>query len=108
MRTFLLCALFFAAASLSACAARPLTDSEFRGFCYTAIGHRTSCDTISICNDFDTNVLSAKHASRQACRQGCDQVYNRLYGPSMLDGCDPTVLMAYNWCQKYCNTNYPE
>jgi len=102
--------LFFAvlcvAAFLGGCAPKPLTDSEFRGFCYTSIGRLTSCDTFSICNDFDSNVLSVHHASRQACSDACSAVYNRLYGPNQFDGCDATVLMASNWCNKYCNTNY--
>lgn len=101
----LLCAM---ATGLGGCASRPLSDSEFRGFCYTAIGHRTSCDTITICNEFDSDVLSAKFPSRHACSEGCSTVYNRLYGPYLFDGCSPTVLMAYNWCMKYCNTNYAE
>lgn len=94
---------------LAACSiSRPLTDSEFRGFCYTSIGRRASCDTISICNDFDTSVLSVKHASREACVKACQDVYNRLYVPNEFDGCVPTVMMANNWCAKYCNTNYPK
>ncbi len=109
MRIFPLCVLILATLGLGACGvSRPLTDSEFRGFCYTAVGHRTSCDTITICNEYDTDVLSAKHASRDACAQACQQVYDRLYGPNEFNGCGPTVLLGYNWCTKYCNTNYPQ
>ena len=108
MRMLLLAALCLLAAGLGGCASKPLSDSEFRGFCYTAIGHRTSCDTISLCNEYDADVLSVKHASRQACGEGCQAVYNRLYTPNLFDGCSPTVLMAFNWCKKYCNTNYDE
>jgi hypothetical protein len=97
-----------AALLLVGCAQRPLSDTEFRGFCYTTIGHRNSCDTLGICDDYDTNVLSEKHASKQACNEKCAAVYNNLYVPNLLDGCTSTVLMAYNWCQKYCNTNYSE
>ena len=107
MRIFSLCVLLGAPVALAGCgASRPLTDSEFRGFCYTAIGHRTSCDTITICNEYDSDVLSAKHGSLQDCANGCQTVYNRIYGPNQFNGCGPTVLMAYNWCMKYCNTNY--
>lgn len=108
MKTFLLCTLLLAAVALDGCASRPLSDSEFRGFCYTNVGRHNSCDTIAICNEYDSDVLSVKHASRQACSQGCDAVYNRLYGPNEFDGCGPTVLAGYNWCKKYCNTNYPQ
>ena len=93
-------------AVLGACTPRPLTDSEFRGFCYTSLGRRASCDTITICNEYDSDVLSVKHATREDCAKGCDTVYNRQYVPNEFDGCSPTVLMAYNWCMKYCNTNY--
>lgn len=107
MRMFALGVLLSLVAALAGCGvSRPLTDSEFRGFCYTAIGHRTSCDTITICNEYDTDVLSVKHASQEACSQGCQTVYNRIYGPNQFNGCGPTVLMAYNWCKKYCTTNY--
>jgi hypothetical protein len=88
-------------------ASRPLSDTEFRGFCYTSVTHRASCDTISICNEYDSNVLSVKHPSRQACGAACGVVYDRLFIPNQFDGCDSAVLMAYNWCKKYCNTNYP-
>lgn len=96
------------AAALSGCAQRPLTDSEFRGFCYTNIGKYTSCDTIGICDDFDNNALQVKHASRADCAKACAAVYNRLYAPNILEGCDPTLLYSLDWCLKYCNTNYPQ
>ena len=108
MKTILTLALVLLAAGLSGCAQRPLSDSEFRGFCYTSIGRRNSCDTITICNEYDSDVLSAKHASREDCGKGCLDVYNRLFVPNEFDGCGTTVLMDYNWCKKYCNTNYPQ
>ncbi|WP_300158414.1 hypothetical protein [Solidesulfovibrio sp.] len=96
-------------AGLAGCAAsRPLTDSEFRGFCYTNIGRKVSCDTIELCNEYDSDVLSVEHASRADCARGCENVYNRQYVPSEFIGCGSTVLTAYNWCVKYCNTNYPQ
>ena len=101
-------AIFCATAILGACAQRPLTDSEFRGFCYTTIGRRTSCDTLTICDDFDTNVLSVRHASRKACSDACDATYNRLYAPNLFEGCDAMLLTANDWCKKYCDTNYAE
>ncbi len=107
MKPLLLLVAAALTAAVSGCASRPLTDSEFRGFCYTSIGRRASCDTITICNEFDSDVLSVKHASRADCNKGCQEVYNRLYEPNAFDGCAPTVLMAANWCHKYCNTNYP-
>lgn len=108
MKALLLLLLSVLVAGLWGCANRPLTDSEFRGFCYTSIGRKASCDTITICNEYDTDVLSVKHASREDCAKGCSVVYDRQYVPNEFDGCSPTVLMAYNWCRKYCNTNYPQ
>jgi hypothetical protein len=108
MKKLLVLTLAVLAAGLGGCAARPLTDSEFRGFCYTSIGRRASCDTIVLCDDFDNSVLQVKHASREDCGKACTEVYDRLYVPNEFDCCLPTVLMAFNWCKKYCNTNYPQ
>lgn len=106
-RTLLwLCTVCLLALGVMGCVRHPLTDTEFRGFCYTDIGRWTSCDTFTICDDFDNNVLSVKHASRADCARGCQEAYNRQYGPNLFEGCAPTVLDAYNWCMKYCNTNY--
>ena len=58
--------------ALEGCAKHPLTDSEFRGFCYTIVDRWASCDTIDICNDFDANALSKKEPSQQACLADCD------------------------------------
>ena len=96
-------------AVLGACTPRPLTDSEFRGFCYTALpGRNADCDTIPLCDTYDTEVLSTHHASRAACAQACSNTYDQLYRQHTIDGCKPTEIMAYNWCMKYCNTNYPQ
>ena len=95
------------ATGLGGCApSRPLSDSEFRGFCYTSIGRRADCDTIAICDEYDAEAMAAKLPSKQACAEACLTTYNRLYEPNLFNGCSSTVLMAYNWCMKYCNTNY--
>lgn len=97
------------AATLGACATRPLTDSEFRGFCYTAMpGRDADCDTIPLCDRYDTNVMSVRHASRRACSAACSATYDKLYAESTTNGCSSTQLLAFNWCIKYCNTNYKE
>jgi hypothetical protein len=101
----LLCLL---STGLAGCAQHPLTDTEFRGFCYTHVERRASCDTLGLCNEFDNTVLSVPQASRAACSQACATVYNRLYGPNQFEGCAPTVLYAYNMCVRYCNTNYAQ
>lgn len=109
MKLFALPLFCILAVALAGCSvSRPLTDSEFRGFCYTTLGRKASCDTIILCDEYDTDVLSNKHASRADCAKGCETVYDRQYVPNEFIGCGPTVLTAYNWCVKYCNTNYPE
>ncbi|OLN30887.1 hypothetical protein DVDV_0331 [Desulfovibrio sp. DV] len=101
------CLLF---AWLSAgCTPKPVTDSEFRGFCYTSEGGRNnSCDTITMCNVYDSQVISTKFASRKACNDACNDVYNELAGPNQFNGCMPTIGVGLTWCSKYCNSNYPE
>lgn len=93
---------------LAGCAKHPLTDSEFRGFCYTIIDRKASCDTIDICNTFDSDVLSKKEPSRQACLADCDAVYNQLYGANWFVGCAPMLRSATDWCHKYCMDNYAQ
>lgn len=109
MRHLLLAAFGLALVGLTACTPKPLTDSEFRGFCYTAVGGRNnSCDNITLCNVYDNEVLSTKFTSRQACNKACNNVYNDLSGPNQFNGCMPVVFSGFNWCAKYCNTNYPD
>ncbi|MHC1790875.1 hypothetical protein [Solidesulfovibrio sp.] len=108
MRQLLLAALGLVAVCLAAaCTPKPVTDSEFRGFCYTSGGGRhASCDTISLCNTYDSQVLSFKYPSAQACNAACEATYNALSGPNQFNGCMPTVVSGYNWCTRYCNTNF--
>ena len=109
MRHLLLAVLGLALAGLSACASKPLTDSDFRGFCYTSGGGRSaSCDNIELCNVYDSDVLAVQFASRQACAKACNDVYNALSGPNQFNGCMPVVVTGLNWCAKYCNANYPD
>jgi hypothetical protein len=105
----LVCALCLTAAFCVGCAKRPLTESEFRGFCYTVAESRNaSCDTIVMCDDFDSSVVGMPHKSRAECEAACQAVYNRLYDANLFISCAPTLLNATNWCVKYCNTNFPQ
>ena len=107
MRYLLLAALGLAVLALAACTPKPLTDSEFRGFCYTAGGGRhASCDNIDLCNTYDNNVLSVQFASSEACNKACNVVYNNLSGSNQFNGCMPVVQTGFNWCVRYCETNY--
>lgn len=92
--------------ALEGCAKHPLTDSEFRGFCYTIVDRWASCDTIDICNDFDANALSKKEPSQQACLADCDMVANQRYSANWSIGCAPMLRTATDWCHKYCMDNY--
>jgi hypothetical protein len=108
MRLLLLAGTCLMVVCLAACTPKPVTDSEFRGFCYTSGGGRhTSCDTISLCNEYDSLAISANHASRAACTKACNDVYNALANTNQFNGCMPTVVSGFNWCTRYCNTNYP-
>ena len=110
MRLFLLACLGLALAAFgAACTPKPVTDSEFRGFCYTSGGGRNdSCDSISLCNDFDSMALATKHASRQDCDKACDAVSNSLTAANQFNGCLPVVVTGATWCHKYCLSNYPQ
>jgi hypothetical protein len=106
---FLLCSLCLAAACCAGCAQRPLTDSEFRGFCYTlSEGRNASCDNIVMCDTFDTNAVSMPHKSKKECTDACQAVYDRLYEPNLFISCSSTLRNANGWCFKYCETNYPQ
>ena len=107
-----ICAMAIVTASLfpllTGCARHPLTESEFKGFCYTIIDRKGSCDTIDLCNTFAADVLSKNEPSRQACETDCDGVYSRLYETNWFIGCAPMLLSATNWCHQYCMDNYPK
>jgi len=105
----LLCGLCLVAVCCAGCAQRPLTDSEFRGFCYTLSEPKNaSCDTITMCDAFDSDAIGMPHKSRQECLDACQAVYNRLYEPNLFIGCSPTLRNANNWCFKYCESNFPK
>ena len=110
MRLFLLAGLALALAALgAACTPKPVTDSEFRGFCYTSGGGRhASCDSISLCNIIDSSVLAVKHPSRDACSKACDAVADNLTAENQFNGCMPVVATGASWCQRYCLSNYPQ
>ena len=101
MRLLLLAGTCLMVVCLAACTPKPVTDSEFRGFCYTSGGGRSaSCDNIELCNVYDSDVLAVQFASRQACAKACNDVYNALSGPNQFNGCMPVVVTGLNWCAK--------
>jgi hypothetical protein len=101
----------FAAAFLFLCGcgpARPLTESEFKGFCYQYEGLRQAdCDTISVCSEY-LSVTGQTQESRAKCLEGCQRVYQPQYMRYITDGCAGPAQAARAWCERFCMTNYPQ
>lgn len=107
MKTFFLWVLCAGLLGLVACARRPMTDDEFRGFCYSSYGRKTSCDTIPLCNAFES-ALSQQYTDRGACLDGCEKVYDKLYVTSFDERCLNSLGQANRLCNHYCVSNFPE
>ncbi len=107
MKILCCCVLLLGVVGLTACAGRPMTDSDFRGFCYGAYGRRTSCDTIPICTEFET-ALSQEFAGRNACVAACSSLYDRLYAKSIYERCLTSLGQINRLCIQYCNSHYSE
>jgi hypothetical protein len=88
--------------------AKPITESEFKGFCYQYGGSENSgCgDIISICDEF-TTVMSIKQTSRDACQEACKDIKQPLYMRYVVTDCAGAPNYANDWCIRYCRTNYP-
>ena len=106
-----LACLAAAALAFSGCGpARPMTSSEFRGFCYQSQGSmfRTSnVNSISECNAYAT-VTQTDHASLRDCLAGCAAVQAQQYVQCKGMGCASVNYDARSWCDRYCRTNYPK
>jgi len=107
MKIFLPWALLGGMLGLVACARAPMTDSEFRGFCYSAYGRKTSCDTIALCNEFES-ILSQRYTERKACLDDCARLYDKLYVASFDERCLNSLGQANRLCSQYCGSNFPE
>lgn len=102
-------AILLAALSVSVgCMAnKPLSITEFNGFCYQISTNRhADCDNISVCDAYSTG-LDAEHATREACLDMCRTVYRVQSGLHAVDGCGPVVDSGFDWCNRYCTTNLP-
>lgn len=85
---------------------RPMTESEFRGFCYQTDEPRfADCDTISVCGGYST-ALGMQDPSLGKCLAECDSVHSAQYMTYVATGCAIANESAWDWCQKYCRTNY--
>jgi len=86
--------------------APPMTESEFRGFCYqSGNDYVQDCDTISVCDDY-TPALSKKE-NLPACIKECQAInleQRRRYLPGV---CGQTIFDAEDWCERFCRTNNP-
>jgi hypothetical protein len=88
--------------------ARPLTESEFKGFCYQYTGLRQpDCDTIAVCDEYLT-VTGLPQPSREKCLEECQAVYKPQFMRYVNTGCTGSAQYAEEWCEKYCVTNYPK
>lgn len=87
---------------------RPLTESEFKGFCYQyQPTPEFDCDTISVCNDYGP-VLEKEHASCEECIKGCRAVYLRQMQGRTINDCPGAFNYGEDWCERFCRTNYPK
>jgi len=109
MRLILVAHLAVALLFLCGCGpARPLTESEFKGFCYQYDGLRQAdCDTISVCGEY-LSVTGQPQASRAKCVEGCQRVYQPQFMRFINGGCAGAAQYARDWCEKFCVTNYPK
>lgn len=88
--------------------AKPMTESEFKGFCYqSGEGRFGSCDTISVCDPY-TVVMSLAQPSLGKCLDECEAIHGPQVWTYILTDCAATNDAARDWCQRYCRTNYPK
>jgi len=86
---------------------KPMTESEFKGFCYQyGEGKFGSCDTIGVCDPY-TVVMETEHASMQKCMQECEAIHGPQVWKYIGTDCAGPADAARDWCQRYCRTNYP-
>ena len=87
---------------------KPMTESEFTGFCYQYSGSPPQgCVAIDTCDEY-TTVMATQHASLQACLDDCSGVYAGQMKRRGLSGCLGAPENARDWCQRYCRTVYPK
>ena len=87
---------------------RPLTLSEFEGFCYqSGEGRFGSCDTISVCGPY-TVVMNMAQPSLGQCSKECEGIHASQAWTYVLTDCAGPNDSARDWCQRYCRTNYPK
>lgn len=87
---------------------RPMTESEFKGFCYQyGEGRNGSCDTISVCDPY-TVVMNTKQESLEKCKAECEAIHGPQTWQYIGSDCAGAADAARDWCQRYCRTAYPQ
>jgi len=106
MRFIVVCSLLLLTAACGP--ARPISESEFKGFCYQYdAGPHSDCVPIHTCDEYLT-VIGARQPSLEACLQGCQDIYRDQMRKQGLGGCTGAPANSRDWCQKVCRTNYPK
>ena len=110
MRHILFIGLIILAGVVSGCGpVKPITESEFRGFCYQYGDGNDSAgcsDIIAVCDAF-RNVINTQQDSRDACFRVCQDIARPLAQRYTFTGCAGGVAHAQGWCLRYCTSAYP-
>jgi len=101
-------ALVFAAALITGgCAAKPMTMSNFYGFCIMEpLYDNDNCESQTVCGDF-RQTLEGGFATLEDCLNGCREVVRRQNMLQALRGCEATIIRGSNYCGQYCRRAYP-
>jgi len=87
---------------------KPMTESEFKGFCYqSGDGRFNSCDTISVCDPY-TVAMNMEQPSLSKCLEECEAIHGSQVWAYILTDCAGPNDSARDWCQRFCRTNYPK
>jgi len=110
MRHLLFACLVILAGVISGCGpARPLTESEFKGFCYQLTDGESGSgcsDIITICDAYRI-VMNTQHDSREACVRACQDIAGPQRRRFLFTNCQVGVEHALGWCLRYCASAYP-
>ena len=95
-------------ALIAACGpAKPISDSEFKGFCYQYdSGPHTDCVPIHTCDEY-LSVIGVEQPSLEACLEGCQGIYRNQARNQGFTGCLGAPGNARDWCQRVCRSRYP-
>uniref|UniRef100_A0A7C4AGH6 Lipoprotein n=1 Tax=Fundidesulfovibrio putealis TaxID=270496 RepID=A0A7C4AGH6_9BACT len=95
--------ILLAACALCGCSVgKPMTESEFLGFCYQDFDDRRGdCDTISVCDQYRT-VMSKQFSSKADCLADCAATYAQQANRFVMTGCAGAAENARDWCDRFC------